>query len=199
MPQVLAPTIPPPRVRHTREEYRSLPEGPPYYELIDGEFVDMRRPGRAHTLVAGGLGQVLWPLAARFGGELQGEPNLYLPGVEDVLHPDLLYLAPEHLAASRPDGVHGVPDLVVEILSPTTERKDRTVKIRRYGEAGVPNVWIVSPDSPVLIESYELEPGTGRYRLADTAQAPQVWRHRLFPDSDLPLAVLEPPLRAPGG
>lgn len=123
------------------------------------------------------------------------EWNLYLPDIEDVLHPDLLYLAPEHLSASRVDGVYGVPDLVVEVLSPTTERKDRTVKRRIYQQAGVPNLWLVDPDTPVRIEALEMDPG-GNYRLTATVQSPEVWRHRLFPGREIRPAGLEGPKRA---
>ena len=177
------------RTRHTRAEFRSLPEGPPYFELIDGEFLDMPRPDLVHADLARGLLRLLDPLEAEFGGYLTFEPNLYLPSTEDVLHPDLLYLTPANLAARRQDGVYGVPDLVVEILSPSTERKDRTVKRRIYERGGVPNLWLVDPRPPASIEAYELDCG-GEYRLTKRAYGPETWRHRLFPGRDLDLRQL---------
>src|SRR5438045_7267088 len=94
--------------RLTRAEYRKLPEGPPYYELINGELVEMVRARRPHYRIAGRLFRI-WDLAveSQFGGEIALEPNLYLPGIEDVYHPDLVYVAPPRLAICEDEGIKG--------------------------------------------------------------------------------------------
>lgn len=188
MPQLLE--RPRPAIRHTRAEYQALPEGPPYYELIAGELVEMSRPATDHTYTAGRLTHQLWSWADACGGEVYGEPNLYLPGTEDVLHPDLVYHTAGNRRCVAADGIYGVPDLVVEITSPSTARRDRTIKLRIYQEAGVPNLWLVDPASPVLIESFELAED-GVYCLAAALEATGVLRHRLLPECDLSLGALE--------
>jgi Uma2 family endonuclease len=181
--------------RVTREDYRRLPEGPPYYELIRGELIEMTRPRRAHYRIAGLLYRRLAPHAEDvLGGELAQEPNLYLPGIEDVYHPDLVYVARKQLGICREGGVEGVPDLVCEILSPSTDRYDRGVKMQDFRAAGVPHVWLISPERPVLIEEYVLGED-GLYNLQATAAAPAEWEPLVFPGwrlavEDLDTAVL---------
>src|SRR5436853_1486039 len=101
--------------RITRAEYRALPEGPPYYELIDGKLVEMTRARRPHYRVSGRLFRI-WDLAidSQLGGELAPEPNLYLPGIEDVYHPDLVYVGPNRLTICQEEGIEGTPDVVCE-------------------------------------------------------------------------------------
>ncbi|HTE17808.1 MAG TPA: Uma2 family endonuclease, partial [Armatimonadota bacterium] len=124
----------------TREEYQAIPEGPPHYELIRGELVEMTRPLRAHHRVFLKLARLLGSYVEdELGAELAPEPNLYLPGIEDVYHPDLVYVALENQSISRQDGIHGTPDMICEILSPTTRRKDRFVKLEDFCRAGVPH------------------------------------------------------------
>jgi Uma2 family endonuclease len=182
---------PVPKARLTREDYEALPEGPPYYELVNGELVEMTRPSESHNELA----QVLmerWRLQLRQGpgGALSFEPNLYLPGVEDVYHPDLAYIAPEHQRIRRKKGIYGVPDVICEILSPTTERADRGLKLEQYGRAGVPHVWLISPERPVAVEEYVLG-GEGRYRVEAMLAAPAEWEPAAFPGWRIPLAELD--------
>jgi len=78
--------------RVTRAEYETLPEGPPYYELIDGELIEMSlRPFRPHVRLEMRLAQLLGNfidhLAQELAGELVREPNLYLPGTKISITP----------------------------------------------------------------------------------------------------------------
>jgi Uma2 family endonuclease len=66
---------------------------------------------------------------------------------ELVLEPDLVFISNDRMDIADPEGwVHGPPDLVVEILSPTTRRRDEGVKRERYLEWGVQELWIVDVD-----------------------------------------------------
>lgn len=176
--------------RLTREDYRALPEGPPYYELIAGELVEMTRPTREHYLVSTYLIESLGPHARRLKGELAPEPNLYLPGVEEVYHPDLVYVAAARKRMCRKKGIYGAPDVVCEILSPTTERKDRGVKLEDYRRARVSHVWLITPESPVLVEEYVLGQD-GRYVLNTSVTAPGAWEPAAFPGWRLDLTELD--------
>jgi Uma2 family endonuclease len=178
------------KVRLTREDYEALPEGPPYYELINGELVEMTRPVRIHYQLFRVLFR-LWDqhLLNGPGGELALEPNLYLPGIEDVYHPDLAYVAPQR-RISKAKGIFGVPDVVCEILSPTTEQLDRRTKLEEYRRAGVPHLWLMSPERPVTVEEYVLGEDGG-YRVEAMLAAPAEWEPAAFPGWRIPLADMD--------
>lgn len=64
---------------------------------------------------------------------------------ENIVQPDLVYISRENLGIIRDDYVFGAPDLVVEILSQSTGRKDKTVKKTLYERFGVKEYWMVDP------------------------------------------------------
>jgi Uma2 family endonuclease len=134
--------------RLTREDYRALREGPPYYELVDGELMEMTKPRRRHYRLSNRLIEVWNPYARGLKGELAYEPNLYLPGIQNVYHPDLVYVDHERIHIVSEDGISGTPSVICEILSPSTERLDRGVKLEDYRRAGVPHVWLFNPEQP---------------------------------------------------
>jgi Uma2 family endonuclease len=86
-------------------------------------------------------------------------------GDDDYLEPDLVFVRAEraHLVGDR--GLEGAPDLVVEILSPSTEYRDRGIKLERYRHFGVPEYWIVDLDGRAV----EL------WRLREGATAPELY------------------------
>src|SRR5437868_195656 len=106
----------------TRAVYESLPEGPPYYELVDDELVEMTSVTEDHNELRLLLAE-LWRARIRawHGGFLTLAPNLYMPGTEDVYHPDLVYVGPAKTRLRRKRGVYGTPDVICEILSPATK------------------------------------------------------------------------------
>ena len=178
-----------PKRKVTREEYRALPEGPPYYELIGGELVDAtglwHSRGQALVLLIELLGPYVRHPA---GGELAFRPNLYLPGIEDVYHPDLVYVVPKHQRICRSHGIEGAPDVVCEILSSNREGGVRDVKLPQYQRAGVPYVWLIEPEPPVVVEEYVL---TDRGYEVRIHTAPAEWEPAAFPGWRLSLAELD--------
>ena len=174
----------------TREEYCLLPEGPPHHELIRGELIPTTRPSENHRQIAVAL-IGLWYAQARphFGGRLLPAPNLYLLGVEDVYHPDLAYVSPANQGISRSRGIHGVPDVICEILSPATERLDRYTKLKAYWKAGVSSVWLIDPEPPVAVQEFVMC-HDGTYRLNANLSAPADWEPFAFPGWRISLAEL---------
>src|SRR5207253_2863949 len=105
-------------------------------------------------------------------------PPAWCWGEHTAVEPDLLYLSPQRLHLISERGVEGPPELVVEVLSPSTQRRDRTVKLRRYARAGVPHYWIVAPATRSL-EAYAL--GTEGYALTGTYGPGTTFEPPLFP------------------
>jgi len=102
----------------------------------------------------------MWQFVRERGlGEVFGAPtDVYLPGQETPVQPDLLFVATGESATIGERGIEGVPDLVVEILSPRTWWRDRRVKMPLYEETGVRELWLVDPDLRA-IEVYVLREG----------------------------------------
>jgi Uma2 family endonuclease len=62
-----------------------------------------------------------------------------------VVQPDVLFVAKANFGRLEEDGVHGGPDLVIEVVSPSTAQLDKKAKRRVYAQAGVKEMWLVDP------------------------------------------------------
>lgn len=130
---------------------------PIWEELINGEIVAMSpRPAWNHISVAGNI----YRLFANYLFNKKCVPipdgcDLYLTE-KDHFIPDFMIIC-DHTKI-KADGVYGAPDLVVEVLSPSTAKNDKGYKKDAYAAAGVKEYWIASPNDK-LIEQYFLENG----------------------------------------
>jgi Uma2 family endonuclease len=180
------------RIPMSREQFLQLPEGPPFYDYVNGEAIEVNRPSVRHQYILIRLAsQLMSYVESRQQGLVVGDCNLELPN-GNIYAPDILYLSQQNLSAyDRVQGyVRGVPDLVVEILSPSTADYDRTQKMGDYAACGVPWVWLVDQET-LLIEEYQWTPEGYLRRQAVDAQTP--FRPHLFPGLTLQMAYLTPP------
>jgi Uma2 family endonuclease len=106
-----------------------------------------------------------------------------------IVQPDLVFVAATRQAIVTERAIEGAPDLVVEILSPSTSRQDRVTKAALYARFGVPFYWIVDPSARTL-EEYALAQDS--YRLVAVHSGPTVARTELFPDLEIDLAQVWP-------
>ena len=122
------------------------------YELYDGRPVALAAPSDVHQRISMALSAQLYnylrgkqcqAYAAPFDVRIFEEQGDSPDNVDTVLQPDLMVVC-DHSKVDR-HGVHGAPDLVIEILSPATARYDRLVKFNLYQRAGVREYWIVDP------------------------------------------------------
>jgi Uma2 family endonuclease len=162
------------RVRATREDYERLPEHVKA-ELIDGEIVVTPAPSDWHEALLSRLVFHLHDhLGASAAGRLLGsrtEVVAWEEGEEKILQPDAVVL-PEGTKPTGRDWRAPTPVWVAEILSPSTAKRDRGVKIRLYAAAGVREAWLVDPDTET-IEVCDL-PGRSRRVLAKGERAASV-------------------------
>jgi Uma2 family endonuclease len=180
----------PARQQMTLAEFFQLPEGPPYYEFEQGELIPMPRPHARHQDIILALGAELRPhIVKEKRGRLWPEIEVHLPGENRVYVPDLVFLAADHLDryADADGRIHGTPDLAVEVLSPGTERRDRTLKLRIYQRAGVKWYWLIYSDT-LWIEEYRLT--AEGYVLAQSVPPGESFAPGLFPGFILDLAAL---------
>lgn len=176
------------RIPMSREAYDSLPEGPPYYDYVDGEAIEVNRASVRHGDVVLCVAFTLRQHAQTTRlGRVAIEVSLELPD-GTVYGPDILYIASDNQDCrirERGD-VLGIPDLVVEVLSPSTEHCDRHEKMTRYHRAGVKWVWLIGQDS-LLVEEYRWSEEGYVWMLPGTDR---VFRPELFPGLDLDLQTL---------
>lgn len=160
----------------TADDLLALPEGGPRYELLDGEVYQVGPPTRRHQEI---VGNVLYWLhgvkSAGLGHPYAALTALVLPDGAMAL-PDAMFVRTGREEILADDAIRGVPDLIVEVLSPTTRDRDRKIKYRIYARNGVPHYWWIDPDEETI---FRHALGTdGRYapvdvlRRGDTLNAP---------------------------
>ena len=135
--------IPNPIVKFTYEDYLNTPEDK-RYELLDGELVMTPAPGELHQSISALLGWRLVQFASENSlGRVYQAPFDVVLSDTDVVQPDLLFVSNERGHIITPANIQGAPDLVVEILSPSTAERDRTFKRTLYAKHGVNEYWMV--------------------------------------------------------
>ena len=179
---------PTPGVKLTYDNFVLFPDDGNRHELIDGEHYVTPSPNTAHQRIVGRLHLALGRyLETHPIGELFLAPFDVVFSHFDVVEPDLLYITNERrqdvLTAQH---VRGTPDLVIEVGSPSTRRRDETIKRRLYERAGVAEYWIVDPDLEV-VRIYQRQ-GDGYARAREsTREAGDVLASPLFPGLELSL------------
>jgi Uma2 family endonuclease len=175
------------RIRMSRDQFEQLPPGPPYYDYICGEAIEVNRPSGRHQQLVVWLAASLWNhVRERDLGEVWADINVALP-TGDWLGPDVVYLAKEHLDRyhDAKGYIVGTPDLVVEVLSPSTAAYDRVEKFDAYRRAEVPWVWLVDQET-LVVEEYQWT--AEGYLCVGVVGAETPFRPRRFPEWQVDLS-----------
>ena len=170
------------------------------YEIINGETYMMARPNMKHVTIQGNIfnafknhlkGKRCQPFDD--GDVFLSENNNFVPDVMIVCDPEIV----------EDDGIHGAPDLVVEILSPSTARRDKNEKFFAYEKYGVKEYWIVSPEAKsvdvyllkdgkfVLDDVYSIYPDYEMKRLSDEEKAEVKYSIKVSLDDDLEVPLVD--------
>jgi Uma2 family endonuclease len=138
-------------------DYVAAPDDGKRYEIVQGDLFVTPSPSPVHQRISRRLLRWLEDyFDARSLGEVFDAPIDLILTNHDVFVPDLLVVSNEKHITKR--GIEGPPLLVVEILSPSTQKQDRGVKAQRYAELGVEHYWIVDPEKK-RVECYHLADG----------------------------------------
>jgi len=138
----------PEKDRYTYDDYRQLPEGAPF-ELIHGHLITSPSPTVQHQRLVFQLGRALHAYLAatdRKGEALLAPMDVHL-SEKTVVQPDVLYVSADREDRIAEQKIEGAPDLVMEVVSPSTSHRDAFDKKRLYEEHGVQEYWIVDPDT----------------------------------------------------
>jgi Uma2 family endonuclease len=136
----------------TVEDLRAMPEGGPIFELVSGEAFERETPTARHEQLVQRLHDALSAhveesdLGAVFRMPWPVELSRY-----DLICPDLSFVAWGRDGAIGVDGVHGAPELVVEVLSPESSERDLGEKKRLYQWSGIFEYWVVDPEAPAFL------------------------------------------------
>jgi Uma2 family endonuclease len=169
----------------TWQDVQQLPDDGNRYEAIEGELYVTPAPSLRHQRIAKRLTLALYRLLEEPGhGELFFAPTgVEFPATEEGVQPDLLFVSNERRGILAEPWIQGPPDLVIEILSPTTAQRDRGVKRKLYERQGVSEYWIVDPEAEA-VEVWSFGPAGERRTAAS---------HRRFADR-LPVQLAGEPI-----
>jgi Uma2 family endonuclease len=127
-------------------DLQRMPEDGNRYELYDGELRVVPSPLPRHQMISIRLAEALIAYRHRHGGLVVTAPFDIVLSAHDVVQPDLVYFRPDTARGIDPDApVQFVPDLAIEILSPSTARIDRGRKRDLLARYGLGEYWIVDP------------------------------------------------------
>lgn len=139
--------------RYTFDELLALPDDGHFYELLEGELFRVTSPDLDHSdTVAACFAWLLRAESAGYGKVYTAPTAVLLDASvrrENAPEPDILFVSRDHLSILAGRYVEGVPDLVVEVLSPTTRGRDLPggIKWRVYERFGVPFCWLADPET----------------------------------------------------
>lgn len=144
--------------RYTLEEYMTLPEGPPYYELEDGVLIPVFSTHGFHGRWMGRTFAYMDDWTRDHGGFVSQEVGT-MPGGDTGYIPDIVYVRDERMESCFKRGrIYGLPDLAVEIFNRDGARRDRVKKFEKYRGFGLEWYWLVSYEEQIF-EEYHLEDG----------------------------------------
>ncbi len=134
----------------TYEDYLRLTDDK-RYEVINGRLIEMPAPGFEHQIFSRNLGFLLWEHMKENGlGEVIYAPFDVILSETVVVQPDIVFISKDNLKNIKKGRLFGPPDLVVEIVSPSSYARDRYEKFVLYEKHGVKEYWIVLPGEKVI-------------------------------------------------
>jgi Uma2 family endonuclease len=159
-------------------DYMALPDEP-RCELIHGRLYVSPSPTPYHQLIASLIWELFIKVVRQQGGAAYIAPLDVHLSDETVVQPDVIYISPNNRGVVQ-DWIRGAPDILVEVASPSTTRRDRMHKLPQYAAAGVKEYWIVEPASKA-IDFLRLERGVYQHEAVKS----NVYRSAQFPEIEI--------------
>jgi Uma2 family endonuclease len=174
--------------RITTAEYAQLPESSLPHELIDGVVIMAPTPRHVHQKLVFRLAKLVENLAVGRGEVNIAPLDVYLDE-HNVVQPDVFWVSgPESRCQLGDDGYwYGAPDLVIEVLSPGTARRDRREKFQLYEKHGAREYWLVDPEGRYVEMWTQAD---GRFEYVGLFGPDEHLRSPLLNDQTLALAAL---------
>lgn len=175
------------KTKYTYQDYLRTPEDK-RYELIGGELIMVPAPRPRHQRISGRLEFLLRSYIEKNNlGEIFDAPCDVVFDEENVLQPDILFISKERQEIVTEDNIKGAPNLVIEILSPSSAYFDLVKKKKIYARFGVKEFWVVDPEEKT-IEIYLLEKDS--YKLIQSLTGKDALTSEVFPGLSINLNEL---------
>ncbi len=132
------------------EDLESFPDDNLRREILGGELYVTPSPTRRHQEIVLAIAVALTTYAKRAGGHVYVSPLDTVLSAQNVVEPDVVFIAPDRRDTLGDRGIIGVPSLVIEVLSPGTAMTDRGRKRNLYARFNIPEYWIVDLDANAI-------------------------------------------------
>ncbi|MBW1692521.1 MAG: Uma2 family endonuclease [Deltaproteobacteria bacterium] len=134
-------------MKFTYEDYLHFSEDK-RYEIIDGEVYMVPSPGEAHQNICANLAFTLRVFVKENNlGRVYFAPFDVVFSETDVVQPDIMFVSKERLNIITEKNIQGTPDLIVEIISPSSEYRDKVIKRKLYSQYDLKEYWLVDPEN----------------------------------------------------
>jgi len=138
-------------VKYTYRDLRSTPDDGKRYELFEGNLIVSPVPTTSHQIAVANLFLLLSSFVRRENrGRVLSAPCDVFFSDATVVQPDLLFVGKDRSSIVKEEYIEGAPDLVVEVVSPNSEERDRGYKFKLYAEQGVKEYWLADCQKRVL-------------------------------------------------
>jgi Uma2 family endonuclease len=174
----------------TYDDYLEIPDQPGYrFEILDGMLIKEPSPSVIHQRASRKLQRILEDYFGETDpeGEVFNAPLDVTPLEFNVLQPDLFYVSEAQESIVKDAHIEGAPTLVVEVISPSSSRKDRLQKMRIYQKAKIQHYWLLDPQLKSL-ECFAWHDGL--YALVAAGMEDEVMEHPDFGGLSIPLKFL---------
>jgi Uma2 family endonuclease len=135
----------------TYDDLLQMPDDGKRYEIIGGELFVSPSPVPKHQELSQRLMLLIgMHVRERNLGKLYAAPLDVRLGEHDIVEPDLLFISTDRLGIIGATTINGAPDLLIEVLSPSTRARDESLKADLYARTGVREYWLVDPEARTL-------------------------------------------------
>jgi Uma2 family endonuclease len=179
-----------PKGIYTYEDYLKLPNDGKRYEIIEEVLYVANAPSFQHQYTVHQIDRQLGNFVSthQLGYVIPAPFEVHLSAISRPVQPDITFIRSERISVHSLQIFEGAPDLIVEVLSPESVRRDRVTKFTAYEAAGVTEYWIVNPNARI-VEVYILSHGEyaamGEFKDAEAIQSQvlagiEIATHSLF-------------------
>jgi Uma2 family endonuclease len=174
----------------TYDDYLLFPDDGKRHEIIDGDHYVTPAPKTRHQKVSFNLTVALGSFVKQRGlGLVLAAPSDVILSDENVVQPDLLFVSTARASIVTEDNIRGAPDLVIEIISETTRKKDEVTKRKLYERFEVQEYWVVDPELETVKIFRRTQRGYGR-PVELSKEAHDILTTKLLTGFDLPLTEI---------